>query len=561
MSQQRGPTTPPYYTPPVQKTQAASSTPAVSQTKPPTPSTQSGLSSNVQNPSLGLLERLWLRTRKTLKGQFSVVAVVTLLLALVLAWFLSQSFLRASDDLNTIASGSIPSVDAAQALAQYIDDIDAKAADFLGTASIDKLSSCSVPSAGQPITVAGQTVSQCDKLTIDAEFLLANQQLFNAAHNVTYPGERTAIERITEGLEEYSGHLTVMMREFDLAANKGDATDPHLKAAYQAYLDAGNVLHTQIERQPKTPSGVFAYSEPANTVPTCQPNYPDGPTLQPDGPNGGWATGSLETNIDCLSAINHLHLDAAYNDTMSFTGITFVLTIAFCLIFCILLLFATGRMMIITHRVINPGLTLALVASIILSVASISVFASLQGKHGAYGQLVKDDYQSVYAANLLKRVGTNANADESRWLIALKFSNTAEAQRWQTDWEENTNKVNSLIKQAQANRTWPEEDQPLQDIPTNWNTYYRTDDPQIRSMANNGDLQQAETLSTGDSNRAFGKFTDAVDQLKKANYDHYSVTLNATQNTLNVYILLSAIIFPLIGLAAVWGISQRFKDL
>jgi hypothetical protein len=218
-------------------------------------------------------------------------------------------------------------------------------------------------------------------------------------------------------------------------------------------------------------------------------------------------------------------------------------------------------MVLITHRVINPGLTLALVATVVLSIASISVLASLQGKHGAYGQLVKDDYQSVYAANLLKRVGTNANADESRWLIALKFNNTEEAQRWDADWQSNTNKVNTLIKQAQANRTWPEEDQPLTDIPTNWNTYYRIDDPQIRSMANSGDLQQAETFSTGPSNQAFGKFTDSVDQLKKANYDHYSVTLNATQSILNVYIRLSAIIFPLIGLAAVWGISQRFKDL
>ena len=172
--------------------------------------------------------------------------------------------------------------------------------------------------------------------------LLANQQLFNAAHNVTYPGERTAVERITEGLEEYNGYVAVMMHEFDLAANKDDANDIHLKAAYQAYLAAGNVLHTRIERQPKTATGAFAYSE--SSVPTCQPNYPNGSTLQPD----QWATGSLETNIDCLSAINRLHLDGAYADTMNFTGTTVLLTIAFCLIFCLLLLFATGRMIVIT---------------------------------------------------------------------------------------------------------------------------------------------------------------------------------------------------------------------
>jgi hypothetical protein len=573
MSQQPRRSAAPYYAPPVQKKQTTSATPIPS--KPPVPPTRT------QNRLPQLLERLWKQTRQTLKGQFTAIAISSMLLSLVLAVFLSQSFRRASDDLSTIAYGSIPSVDAAQALAQYIDDTDAKSADFLGTAGVTTNSPCSIPAISaqtisganqqqvQQLTDEGnQTVHQCDGLTINAELLLANQQLFNATHNVTYPGERTAIERITEGLEEYSGHIAAMMHDFSLAEKKGHASDPNdpdLQAAYQAYRDAGNVLHTQIERQPKTASGAFTYSEPANTIPTCMPNYPSGPTLQPN----QWATGSLETNINCLSAINRLHLDGAYTDTQSFTVITIALTIILCVIFCGLLLFATVRMVVITHRVINPGLTLALVASIVLSITSISIFVSLQGNHGAYGQMVNDDYKSVYAADLLKRVGTNANADESRWLIALKFNNTDNAdgvQHWQTDWDSNTNdasnpnSINSLLAQAQANRTWPEEDQPLADMQTNWNTYSSID-TQIRSAANSGDLQHAETISTGPSNDAFSKFIDAVDQLKKANYDHYYATLNTTQNILNVYILLSAIIFPLIGLATVWGVSRRFKDL
>jgi len=483
-----------------------------------------------------------------------------MLLALVLAGFLSQSFRHASDDLKTIASGSVPSVDAAQALAQYIDDVDAKAADFLGTAGLnDTPAPCSIPAlSGSSINKGNQQVYQCDKLTIDAELLLANQQLYVAAHNVTFAGERTAIEHITEGLAEYDGHLAVMMREFDLATNKGDANDSHMQNAYQAYLDAGKVLHTQIERQPKTASGAVAYSEPANTVPTCQPNYPNGPTLSPD----QWATGSLDTSIDCLSAINRLHLDNAYTDTQSFNVITIVLAVIFCLLLGALLLFSTVRMIALTHRVINPGLTLALVTSIVLSLTSISVFASLQGDHGAYGQMVNDDYKSVYAADLLNRVGTNANADESRWLIALAFNNTDEVQRWATDWQSNTDEANKLIEQAKANRTWVEEDQPLTDIQTSWQMYYNIDG-QIRTAANNGPqhLHQAEVVSTGDSNKAFGKFTDAVDRLKQANYAHYNITLNTTQTVLNVYILLSAIIFPFIGLSAVLGVLQRFRDL
>ena len=257
MSQQRGNSSTPYYTPSAQKTQSAaptmtvsSSAPAVSASKPPLAPSQQ------QSRSLRLLGKVVQYTRQTLRGQFTVLASVAMVLAIIMAWFLSQSFTRASNDLNTIAYGSIPSVDAAQTLAQYIDDIDAKSADFMGTAGLTTTSSCSVPDNTGNTTVVGQyTVSQCDKLTINAELLLANQQLFNAAHNVTYPGERTAVERITEGMEEYSGYLAIMMSEFDLAGKKNDATDPHLQAAYQAYIDAGNVLHTSIERQPLTASG------------------------------------------------------------------------------------------------------------------------------------------------------------------------------------------------------------------------------------------------------------------------------------------------------------------
>src|SRR5581483_4851055 len=72
----------------------------------------------------------------TLRGQFLAQASFILLLALVLAVMVSQSFSRASDDLNTSGNGSIPSVDGAQAMAQYIEDIDAISADYLATAAL-----------------------------------------------------------------------------------------------------------------------------------------------------------------------------------------------------------------------------------------------------------------------------------------------------------------------------------------------------------------------------------------------------------------------------------------
>jgi hypothetical protein len=187
----------------------------------------------------------------------------------------------------------------------------------------------------------------------------------------------------------------------------------------------------------------------------------------------------------------------------------------------------------------------------------------LSGPHGAYGQMVRDDYDSVYYAAQLKHYGTAANADESRWLIALAFGDQAAADHWQQDWLDNTSRVSMLITRAQANRTWPEEDQPLAAIQTNWNGYF-TIDGQIRAAARNTSdpnrIITAERISTGISNQTFGKFSDAVDQLSLANRSHFDQTYASEAANLTLYTTLGLVLFPLIGLLAAWGASRRFKD-
>ena len=175
-----------------------------------------------------------------------------------------------------------------------------------------------------------------------------------------------------------------------------------------------------------------------------------------------------------------------------------------------------------THRILNIGLTLAVIISIIFSIAWVTLLAQSSGRHGAFGQMVKDDYDSIYYAAQLKKDGTNANADESRWLIAMEFGDTTEAARWQQDWQNNTIQVIQLIGRAAANRTSTQEDQPLLDMRASWNKYYQIDGT-IRSAAQGGNIPAAEKISTGISNATFGNFTAAVDRLSQANRDHYNM--------------------------------------
>lgn len=510
---------------------------------------------------LSLANKLWKQARTTLKGQFIVQALFAVLLTIGLATYVSQMLSRAYTDLDTIQHGSIPSVDAAQAMAQYIDDLDAKSADYLATGGLTNQIPCSILGTDQaPVTL---TVHECDAHTIDAEISLANQQLFNAAHNVTYPGERTAIERITAGFQEYIANVSLMRSEYQQAASKTNPHDTHLKLAYQAYKAANAVLQQRISLPLLTNArGALIFNEPF--VPSCQIG---GRTLQPS----EWANGSIEDNIDCLSFLNKSHLDQAYQDTLKFLFPTLLLVGAFCLLVCLLLVFAFGRMAVITHRIFNPGLALAVVAAGVLSITCLGLFTGMYGqpdqqdasKHGAFQQLVKDDYDSIYSTALLKRAGTNANADESRWLIALEFGDQAAVDHWQADWQQNTQRIRDLMLRAKGNQTWVEELQPLSDMQTSWDQYAAID-PRIRSLAKDATkptpLLDAEKLSTGDSNTAFGKFLDAVDRLSKANRDHGDATSASTQQALMFSIPLTALLFPLIGLIAAWGISRRFKD-
>jgi len=477
-------------------------------------------------------------------------------LAVVQMIVISLLFQRASTDLDTIANGSIPSINAAQAMTQYIEDIDAKSADFLAAAGLTDVFPCQIAGTNQDLGML--RVHDCDQQTITAEIALANQKIYEAARNVTYPGERTAIERIIAGFEDYRADIARMQYEYALAKDPTDASDPHLQNAYQAYVAASTILHTKIAQPPTIgPNGQPVYNEPV--VPDCTIN---GRAVSGD----IWPLGSLEDNMACLSSINKAHLDAAYDDSVGFLGLAFVVTLICCLLFCSLLSFTAWRMAATTHRVINLGLTLALLAGLILSIGVVTQFSTLGGRHGAFGQMVKDDYDSIYAAALLNHVGNAANADESRWLIAVEFGDQANIDHWQQDWDQNKAEVASLIAAAHANRTYPQEDQPLADMDNYW-AQYTSIDSQIRAAATDQSvaspvmrLLDGERISTGISNEAFGSFANAVTRLSAANAAYYSRTYTATAAGLSLFLTVSLVFFPLIGLVAAWGVARRLKE-
>lgn len=516
----------------------------------PVPGSTNKMRRSIRPATIG---HLWQRARTTLKGQFILLATCIFLLSLLAALLVTQAFRQSYSDLDMIANGSVPSVDAAQTMSQYIEDIDAKSADYLAAASLTEKNQCTV--IGSNRNAGNLTNHDCDQVNIDAELVLANQQLYLAIHNVTYPGERTAVQRITAGFEEYSADITIEQHEYALATSKTNPSDEHLQRAKQAYLAATNVLNVRITRQPTLDAnGNPVYDETA--IPNCMIEGKSIAAKQ-------WPLVSLQQNIDCLSGINKGYLDTAYNDTMNFLGLSTLGIGVLCLVFCALLIFTSTRMTMVTHRILNIGLVFATIVALVFSLTIVGNLLGISGRHGAFGSMVKDDYDSVYYAALLKRYGTAANADESRWLIAVDFGDKVEINRWQQDWYTNKAQVETLIKSAVANRTYNQEDQPLTDMQTYWGAYTRID-PQIRALANTttnpNRIHDAQELSTGKSNENFYKFTTAVDQLSTANRNYYNSTYRTTDDNLTRFIPLSIFLFPLIGLLAVWGTARRLQD-
>jgi hypothetical protein len=256
------------------------------------------------------------RRHYTLRIQFIVLAVVLLLSSLSMMFIFLQQLQRTHQELNTIAIKSIPSVDAAQRLLKYVQDVDAKAADYIAAASITETHPCTIigpDPAHNRVAPTPLTYHDCDALNIDAELTLANKELYRAIHNATYPGERTALDRIAAGLDEYKAHIMISRNEYNLAETNFDPTNVHLINAKNAYYAAKDVISIKIKSQP-IPD---ANDEKITSVPSCTLNVRTSAKITPNTLSAeAWPKGSLEQNVACLTSINKQHLDNAYNQAV-----------------------------------------------------------------------------------------------------------------------------------------------------------------------------------------------------------------------------------------------------
>jgi hypothetical protein len=521
---------------------------------------------------------------RTLQGQFVMLAVILFLSSLGMMLVVSQQLQVTHDQLNTIAIKGVSSVDVAQRLLQYVQDVDARAADYLANATLTETHPCTIIGPDPAHNLTAQTpltYHDCDALNIDAELTLANKELDGAIRNVAYPGERTALNRIAAGLNEYRTHIMISRYEYEMAGTNFAPDNVHLINAKNAYYTAANVINVKISEQ----SILDANDEKSTDIPPCTLNVRTPKAIKVLTLSAQeWSKGSLEQNVACLTSIDKQHLDDAYNQAVEHLGLSLLILSITSILFWLLLIYTILRVTLLTHYVINFTLVLVTLASIIFSVLVIANFAGLYGQHGAFEIMVKDKYDSVYYSALIQEYGTAANADEARWLIAATFNDRDQIVRWQEDWEFNKATVISLILLVQENSarseqdkaltdmllvqensTRLEQDKALTDMQRHWKNY--TDiDPQIRAKAGNiylplyERIKNAQTLRLDRSNNEFSAFSNAVDKLASVNRADLNSTYDKANGFLTNYVPVCFVLFSLVGILASGSVLRRTRD-
>jgi hypothetical protein len=344
---------------------------------------------------------------RTLAGQFRLLVLVAIILAMlalgVTFWVLGNVY----QDFYTIASNSAPSVKIAQDLGQAVQNADTAAANYQLYARINVTRSdydpkvyggCQHDNSGNATTGLSECAWQ--------DFLSSRQQVYDLIYqariNITYPGEADAVNAITNRFLDYTGLVTTMKTELDQG---------HSEAALAIYKSAEDILTGNLGGIPLDAQGHSPEEQ-----------------LKLKGWQGFDPTKlylGIAANVHKLGAINQTYLDKAFAEAQSNITVYLRVVVVVYLLLIICLALLCFRHAQITHRVLNLGYSLALVGALLVSYFLLNALITT---NNAYRNL-QTDFTTINAIAQAQLLLADGNADESRVLLnpsglALDTTNT-----------------------------------------------------------------------------------------------------------------------------------------
>jgi hypothetical protein len=449
-------------------------------------------------------------------------------IALIISY---QVLSQTEANFKTIISDSAPSIIASQKLGQAMQDADAAAANYQLFSRID------VSSPDFNPDVYGTPKDPTCKAGLRAcawqDFLDARQQvndaLFNARKNITYPGEADAINTISTRFLDYVGRINVMKYELDAG---------HREIALAAYKSAddlllGNLNNVILDAQGHSPEEFMALAG-WQIFDTTKPYL------------------GINANIEKLTEINQNALNTAASNASSSINLNIIIVGMVVALLVICLAFICIRHASVTHRLINPGYTIAL----LIAIAVLSILLlKLNTAKDDYKTVAIDSFASIKASAIAREIAADSNTDESRLLLSpegpgLDSTNpilTTDVRqafgkaKLAKDFTTKTNLVKAQLNIAWANVTYVNEeraalckviDNPKLNqsaggpCPLNSSfgfTNYLAIDSRIRTAFDQNLLASAITIDVGDSNTAFNTFDSGMSELSQVNEKHFDI--------------------------------------
>ncbi len=291
-------------------------------------------------------------------------------------------------------------------------------------------------------------------------------------------------------------------------------------------------------------------------LPSCTLN---GQTLGPQ----TWPNAGIETNMLCLSALGKPRLDSAYNDNVSFFGVSLGLVFGSSIYCCIFLFWSTWSLISTTRKLFQPALILALLVALVSTGVVLADFGAIYG-HNGYFSVIANDYNTVYTVGTLEQEGTQVQANQARWLAALSFHDFyPTADQWQQDVQAKSRQVETALQQFVASSHASQNASLLAKLQQDWNSYSTQVQGVNQLASSTGDatvISKAESLHSNQASAAFQAFTSDIQQFSTGNTSDYQNIQNEASGRLAALTTWWAIIFPVLGIVGAWGISRRLKD-
>ena len=249
--------------------------------------------------------------------------------------------------------------------------------------------------------------------------------------------------------------------------------------------------------------------------------------------------------------------DRTYDDQRKWSSGTMLFlvlsSVALCGVLIAVQIFLTRRM----RRVINPLLLTA------TGLAALSFFYMAESFTNADHELKvakEDAFESIHSLWKARSVAYSANADESRYLL-----DSAHAGQYEQAFLEKADRVEKVdgssgfLADEMKNVTFPGESEAAVAAITQFAEYKKIDQ-QIRALERSGQHVSAVHLCTGNSNKAFRTFDNAVGETLQINQTAFDDAVKRGFDAVNHLEMVASILCGIIALLAVLGLLPRLRE-